>query len=186
MIRMLWLPHDLRHALVEHALEKRPHEACGILIGSIEHGLAQVKRVIPVPNIAENTETTFRIDDRVLVSVISKLAQSDDMLIGFYHSHPKGAAIPSPTDIRLATYPDALSVIVGLQNPMSPAVAAWSIGAGVIERIEISHDAIRPPPPTPSPTRSQHFTILLGTLIAFAVVIATALYLLPPAPLPVP
>ena len=35
-------------------------------------------------------------------------------VVGFYHSHPGSAPLPSPTDLAEATYPDHLYLIVGL------------------------------------------------------------------------
>jgi len=35
-------------------------------------------------------------------------------VVGFYHSHPRSAAVPSPTDLEEASYPDHLYLIVGL------------------------------------------------------------------------
>jgi proteasome lid subunit RPN8/RPN11 len=35
-------------------------------------------------------------------------------VVGFYHSHPDSAPLPSPTDLAEATYPDHLYLIVGL------------------------------------------------------------------------
>jgi proteasome lid subunit RPN8/RPN11 len=35
-------------------------------------------------------------------------------VIGFYHSHPLSAAVPSPTDVAEAGYPGYLYLIVGL------------------------------------------------------------------------
>jgi proteasome lid subunit RPN8/RPN11 len=34
-------------------------------------------------------------------------------VVGFYHSHPHSAPVPSPTDIAEAWYPDHLYAIVG-------------------------------------------------------------------------
>jgi len=35
-------------------------------------------------------------------------------VIGFYHSHPRSAAVPSPADLAAAAYPNHLYLIVGL------------------------------------------------------------------------
>jgi proteasome lid subunit RPN8/RPN11 len=43
------------------------------------------------------------------------------------HSHPRGPATPSPTDLREAFYPEALMVIVSLAGPQ-PQPRAWWIG----------------------------------------------------------
>jgi proteasome lid subunit RPN8/RPN11 len=48
-------------------------------------------------------------------------------LLGIYHSHPHTQAYPSPTDVALAFYPDALYFIVSLADPDQPAVRAFRI-----------------------------------------------------------
>jgi len=35
-------------------------------------------------------------------------------VVGFYHSHPRSAAVPSPRDLADASYPNHLYLIVGL------------------------------------------------------------------------
>lgn len=48
-----------------------------------------------------------------------------------YHSHTRSAPRPSETDINLAFYPDAVYVIVGLEND-EPDVRAWRIIDGAV------------------------------------------------------
>ena len=48
-----------------------------------------------------------------------------------YHSHTRSAPEPSQTDINLAFYPEALYVIVGLEDA-EPDVRAWSIVDGQV------------------------------------------------------
>ena len=44
-----------------------------------------------------------------------------------YHSHTRSPAYPSQTDVNLAFYPDALYLIVSLQDPEKPDVRAFRI-----------------------------------------------------------
>lgn len=37
-------------------------------------------------------------------------------VVGFYHSHPRSAPVPSPADLAEASYPDHLYLIVSLQR----------------------------------------------------------------------
>jgi proteasome lid subunit RPN8/RPN11 len=57
------------------------------------------------------------------------MAANDWRLWAIVHSHPRGAATPSPTDLREAFYPEALMVIVSLAEPRAQ-VRAWWVGAG--------------------------------------------------------
>jgi len=44
-----------------------------------------------------------------------------------YHSHTRSDPYPSPTDVNLAFYPEALYVIVGVKDRDAPAVKAYTI-----------------------------------------------------------
>jgi len=42
-------------------------------------------------------------------------------VLGFYHSHPHSPAWPSPTDAAEAAYPEAVHLIVGLNEGVADA-----------------------------------------------------------------
>jgi [CysO sulfur-carrier protein]-S-L-cysteine hydrolase len=49
------------------------------------------------------------------------------MIVGAYHSHPRSPAVPSPVDLREATFPDFLYVIVSLAAPHAPDVRGYRL-----------------------------------------------------------
>ena len=53
-----------------------------------------------------------------------------------YHSHTRSAPLPSQTDINLAFYPEALYVIVGLENG-EVDVRAWTIVDGQVSEADL-------------------------------------------------
>ncbi len=60
------------------------------------------------------------------------------------HSHTHTAAIPSPTDVGLAFYPDSLYLLVSLDDneaePASgePGIRAWRIVDGNVSEVPLS------------------------------------------------
>jgi proteasome lid subunit RPN8/RPN11 len=48
-------------------------------------------------------------------------------MVGIYHSHVSTLARPSAKDVEMAFYPDALYVIVSLENMSSPVVRGFFI-----------------------------------------------------------
>ena len=44
------------------------------------------------------------------------MRDKNEELFAIYHSHPTAPAIPSATDIKLATYPDAVFLIISLNT----------------------------------------------------------------------
>ena len=55
-----------------------------------------------------------------------KAIEDDGELLAIYHSHTKSAAYPSQTDVNQAVnWPDAIYVIVSLEDPDAPDVKAY-------------------------------------------------------------
>lgn len=120
-------PALVRRAIIRHALETRPEECCGFLIGRGREILA----VLPMRNVASTPETRYKVDDaahvdarRVLRRIVPPIG-----IVGVYHSHPRGAARPSTVDLAEALYPDWLYVIVGLAG-RRPDLRAFRIIRG--------------------------------------------------------
>ena len=57
---------------------------------------------------------------------------------GIYHSHPRSAPYPSPTDVELAFWPDALYLIISLAEAANPRVRAYRIVDGQIQEEELT------------------------------------------------
>lgn len=174
----LWLPSTLAQEMVLHARADAPHEACGVLAGRGE----RVERVIPVANCAVEPKQHYRMDERQLTKMLFALEDDGLELLGFYHSHPAGDPIPSPTDIREAHYPRTPYVIVGLCHT-EPRLAAWEINHGDVLPIELVVGGAAPLT-TENRTFSpaQRMAIIVSMILAFLTVIIISLSLLPPAP----
>ncbi len=104
------MPDDVRRTITDHAERDRPLECCGLLVGRDRTVIAAV----PMRNVAASP-TRFRVDDREHIGLrrALRLISPRAHVIGVYHSHPTGAARPSPTDVAEAHYPDWLYVIAG-------------------------------------------------------------------------
>lgn len=185
-LRAVWLSASIAQRLADHARADAPRETCGVLAGTwVTQGVASIDRVFPITNAAANPETAYWMDESELARLIPRLPAHRLELIGFYHSHPRGDAMPSPTDVRLATYPDSVYLIVGLSEG-DVALAAWQIRRGAVTRLDLHIG--EPPPaaelaviyPATGPARMAMIVSAIGALLALIVI---ALTLLPPAPL---
>jgi len=165
--------------IIAHARAEAPREACGIIAGQGD----RVVEIIPIPNTAADPLHSYYMDERRLVETLSSLPTRHLDLLGFYHSHPQGDPIPSPTDIRQASYPDTPYLIVGLKGTEA-RLAAWTMRFGQVSEVplQIGHQATSP---TPALSSAQKIAILLSALIAFILLVVLSLSLLPPAP-PIP
>jgi proteasome lid subunit RPN8/RPN11 len=118
------LPHPLYRQLREFAEAGIPREVCGLLSGSN----GEVKRLYPIPNVAETPETRFVLAPDAFLRAYYTIERSGEDLLAVFHSHPRHAPNPSSTDIAETTWPDLLTVIAG---PVADEfrIAAWSLRA---------------------------------------------------------
>jgi proteasome lid subunit RPN8/RPN11 len=173
----MWLTDAQAQAIIQHARVDAPNEACGLLVGRQN----RVSEIIHIPNNAADPQHHYHMDEKALVTALSRLETRGLELLGIYHSHPAGDPIPSQTDIRQATYSDTPYLIIGLKNGTA-SLAAWKMRAGQVDAVPL-HIGDMPPPETPALSSAQKTAILLSALIAFALLIVVSLSLLPPAPL---
>lgn len=76
------------------AAAAHPREACGILLG--EGGRITAARV--TANVHPAPETHFEIDPQALIDAHRAARSGGAQVLGYFHSHPQGAAAPSATD----------------------------------------------------------------------------------------
>lgn len=74
--------------------QEHPKEACGILLGLNN----RVNRLWPAKNVHEKPITNFEIDPQTLIDVHREMRDQDEEILGYFHSHPKGLAMPSVVD----------------------------------------------------------------------------------------
>lgn len=101
----LILPPPLADALWEHAGREAPRECVGVLGGHTRPGVGEAVALYPLPNIAPEPESTYLADPGHLLRALRAMEAGGLTLVALYHSHPRGPASPSPTDLRLAAYP---------------------------------------------------------------------------------
>ena len=90
---------DVIAAIKAEARAAHPRECCGILLGDEQRILS----VRPARNVHAAPETHFEIDPQVLIDAHRAARNGGPQVIGYYHSHPAGAAQPSKTDRAMAS-----------------------------------------------------------------------------------
>ena len=120
-------------AVVAHARATAPDECCGMLTGSA----GVVIEARPARNLASDPNR-FLIDPKDHIDARREARARRLEVVGFYHSHPHSAAEPSLTDVREASYPDHLYLIVGLASePPDVRLYRFERGGFRRERFEI-------------------------------------------------
>ena len=134
----LILSTDLLAQVITHCKSVYPNEACGLLAGPNEH----VEKIYKMTNI-EQSNVSYMMDPAEQFRAVKDMRKNGDKMLAIYHSHPHSPACPSPKDVSLAFYPDAVYLIVGLTDANQPEVKAYEIIDGKVReaRIESTIDA---------------------------------------------
>ncbi|HWH32554.1 MAG TPA: M67 family metallopeptidase [Egibacteraceae bacterium] len=115
--------------MVAHARSDFPYEVCGMVAGTG----GRFDRHYEIPN-AERSMTFYKMDGKAHLKAITEI-EDNDWEFGIYHSHTHTEAFPSVTDVELAVYPEAVYLIVSLQDP-EPVIRAFDIRDGrITERV---------------------------------------------------
>ncbi|EQB11478.1 M67 family metallopeptidase [Sphingobium lactosutens] len=84
------------------------NEVCGLLLGSA----GRIDALAPAANVASDPSRHFELDPAVLIAAHRAARNGGPVIIGHYHSHPSGVAVPSATDTACAAPDGALWLIV--------------------------------------------------------------------------
>ncbi|HEX7335274.1 MAG TPA: M67 family metallopeptidase [Pyrinomonadaceae bacterium] len=111
-------------AMIAHARETAPEECCGLISGVSE---TQAVTLYRLRNVTPNPELGYEAAPEDLFAAQRQMRQRGEGLLAIYHSHPRAASpSPSETDVRLAYYPSAKYLIIGLGG-VEPVIKAFSI-----------------------------------------------------------
>jgi proteasome lid subunit RPN8/RPN11 len=130
---MLHLTAEQREEAVAHAQAEAPREACGLLAGTA----GQVQKLYRLSN-SEQSPVSYRLDPLEQLRAFEDMEAQGWELLAIYHSHPASPAYPSPRDVELAYYPDAVYVIVSLLDPARPVLRGFRIVEGRVSEEEIA------------------------------------------------
>ncbi len=143
---MIRIPNEILQAMIDHARDDLPNEACGMLHIGRADTLMTAHRVTNV------AKSPYRYEMSPLEMM--KLEQQRDSknldLFAIYHSHVASPAYPSPTDVRMAffppgktenepMFPETYYLLVSLEHD-TPNIRAFRIK----KHGEISEEAIEP------------------------------------------
>ena len=139
------LPAAIHDALVTHARAEYPNEACGLIAGTAPAAAGGTATSWHPTRNRAASPLRYEIHPDDLLRVSLEIDDADEVTWGIVHSHVSSPARPSPTDVGLAFYPDALYLLVSLAgdqaDPVTGAasVRAWRIVDGAV--FEVALDA---------------------------------------------
>jgi proteasome lid subunit RPN8/RPN11 len=140
------LPTEIRQALIAHARAENPNEMCGLIVG--DRSAAEGGRALRYEPTTNKAASPYRyeIDPDDLLRLTIATDDADEVFWGIAHSHTHTPAVPSQTDLSLASpfYPDSLYVLVSLAADQAdardgqPGIRAWRIVDGVADEVALS------------------------------------------------
>ena len=97
--------------IVAHARQSTPFECCGLIGGANDRATS----IHPLRNVASDPQTAYEAAPEELFAAQRRMRECGEQLLAIYHSHPRATEpVPSETDVRLAYYPAATYLIIGL------------------------------------------------------------------------
>jgi [CysO sulfur-carrier protein]-S-L-cysteine hydrolase len=127
---------EMVQALIDHARTEYPNEMCGVIVGDrVAADGGRPLRWEPTRNRAASPlRYEIHPDDLLRLTIETENAGNEFWAI--VHSHTHSPPRPSPTDVGLAFYPNAIYLLVSLADD-EPAVATWRIVGGEIHPVEL-------------------------------------------------
>lgn len=129
-IDTLILPSSIRDEVMVHLLSCAPNEGVGMLgvkpPTRDESGVtAEAMLFVPGRN-TEQSPTHYTMDPHDVIAAFREFREQGLQLGAIVHSHLKGPATPSVSDVNEWNYPEALMVIASFAN-QPPALRAWRV-----------------------------------------------------------
>jgi proteasome lid subunit RPN8/RPN11 len=126
------IPPELYDRMLAHCREAYPDEACGLLAGSG----ARVTALFEMTN-TEPSPVSYFMDPKEQFIAMKEMREKGLQMVGIFHSHPQSPSYPSPKDVSLACYDDAVYIIVSLVDRERRVVEAFSIAEGNISLVDL-------------------------------------------------
>jgi proteasome lid subunit RPN8/RPN11 len=129
-MQRLSIPGDVMAGIIDHCRSGFPNESCGICGG--RDGV--VEEFHAMENV-DHSPVSYFMDPKAQFRVMKALRAAGRQMVAIYHSHPHSAPYPSPKDVRLASYPDTVYLIVSLADSDSPRAKAYIIADGSVDEV---------------------------------------------------
>ena len=126
---MISLTEEQRAAVRAHGERDYPYECCGLLAGRFApDGRKEVVETYPISNAREEEakRTRFLIRPEELMRGERHARSRGLDVIGFYHSHPDEAAVPSAYDLEHA-WPTYSYIVVSVRAGRAADLRSWEM-----------------------------------------------------------
>jgi len=128
------IPAPIREELVDWLRSAAPNEGCGVLVADrVAEDGGVPSRFVGMRNVAESP-FRYLMDPMEQLELLEQIDQNDEAVWGIVHSHVASPPYPSPTDIGLAAFPEAVYVLASFASE-PPELRAWTIVDGAVNEV---------------------------------------------------
>ncbi|MBQ9518798.1 MAG: M67 family metallopeptidase [Firmicutes bacterium] len=110
-----------------------PEEACGLIGGTEENGVREIKKVYVLENIDHSNEH-FTMAPKDQLAAVKDMRANGLKPLGNFHSHPESPSRPSEEDKRLAYDKNASYMILSLMERNAPVLNSFHIEGDKVEK----------------------------------------------------
>ncbi len=120
------LSEALQQIIFQQMEANYPNEGGGFLLGHTSEGATVVTDVIAIPNVFETEEQYHRyaMTPKNWADMEDQADARGLSLVGYYHSHPDSAAIPSEYD-RVHALPRFVYIITSVMSAQAVEMTVW-------------------------------------------------------------
>jgi proteasome lid subunit RPN8/RPN11 len=128
------VPAVLRDEIVAWLRAALPNEGCGVLVaGSTAEDGGVPTRFVGMRNVAESPYR-YLMDPLEQLELLEAIDEQDEVVWAIVHSHVESPPYPSPTDIGLAAFPEAVYLLASFASE-PPELRAWTIVDGAVNEV---------------------------------------------------
>ncbi len=127
------LTRTIANRILEYAQASPQAEICGLLGGCGDEATG----CYPVRNIATSPDCRYQMDPKEQIDALRHIRERGEELLAIYHSHPHGPAWPSATDLKEASYPEAVYLIISLETGGVLEMRGFRLRDGRAEEVQL-------------------------------------------------
>ena len=125
--RPLWLEDPDVSRLRGWASSGYPHEVCGLLLGRLEDGHAEVTEVRTASNlVTDRARDRYLLDPAEFLRADRNAREAGLEILGFWHTHPDHPARPSETD-RAQAWDGYVYLILSVSERGVEDMRGWAL-----------------------------------------------------------
>jgi proteasome lid subunit RPN8/RPN11 len=128
------IPAPIREDIVDWLRSAAPNEGCGVLVADrVAEDGGVPNRFVGMRNVAESPYR-YLMDPMEQLELLEEIDAQDEVVWAIVHSHVASPPHPSPTDIGLAAFPEAIYLLASFAVE-PPELRAWTIVDGAVNEV---------------------------------------------------